>query len=64
MGWGLYEHPKRVGVLALVDGLYLSFVEPLLPQVLYDILLALLEPLSLVEHHPVQAPAHERHALR
>jgi hypothetical protein len=33
-------------------------------HVLYDVLLALLEPLSLIEHHPVQAPAHERHALR
>src|SRR5215207_2199620 len=63
-GVALYEHPQRVGVLALVDGLYPSFVEPLLPQVLYDVLLALLEPLSLVEHHPVQPPAHERHALR
>src|SRR5215208_5865391 len=63
-GVGFCEHAQRVGVLALVDGLYPSFVEPLLPQVLYDVLLALLEPLSLVEHHPVQPPAHERHALR
>src|SRR5215210_1004022 len=63
-GVGFYEHAQRVGVLTLVDGLYPSFVQPLGPQVLYDVLLALLEPLGLVEHHPVQAPAHERHALR
>ena len=59
-GVGIYEHSKRVGIVPLVDGLQRAFVQPILPHVL----LALLEPLGLIERHAVQAPAHQRHAHR
>jgi hypothetical protein len=63
-GVGFHEHPKRVGISPLVDGLKPPLVHPIAPHILQDVLLALLEPLGLIKRYAVQAPAHERHALR